>query len=153
MGVWLQSKGGVFALRDGRGLGDPVVGVGPDQPTYLRNRQASHFLNDKDVAIIDRAAPPANYTAPLFTELEAERKARRAERAAEFQRAQAAKRAEKVAASKARADRGAHARTPSEDDEPAHAGSAPTPKKPKKPKAAELAKLDAEADKGEREVI
>lgn len=113
MGVWLQSKSAVFAIRDGAGHEAPTLGVGPEHPTFFRNLDASRFLHDKDLAVVDRDEPGKNYRAPTFAEVKAARVAQRQARAAalskkreregaEAKRAVEVKRAEKKADAAAR---------------------------------------------------
>lgn len=142
MGVWLQSKSVIFSMRDGKTLADPTVGIGPDTPTYLRKLEASQFLSDKDVAVIDRPAPPASYKAPTFAELAAKRKATRQERARAINEQKAAAQEATKTKQKARAEVVKAERKKREESTATKAEA-----------KAKTAKLDAEAEKGERQVV
>lgn len=143
MGVWLQSKTSIFETRDGKGRDAPVFGIGPDEPTFFQNLDAEQFEHDKDVRVVDRAAPGANYKAPTFSELKERVRAQRKKKTDAFLTGRREKAAETKAAQAEKTSRATAAVV---------AKSKPAGKPGAKPSLAQ-AKLDAEAELGNREVI
>lgn len=60
-GVWVKSRGGNFALRDGRGHDAPVRDVGPVVAEWFSHLHRSQIEGDKDLLVLDQDPPNAAY--------------------------------------------------------------------------------------------
>lgn len=80
MAITLRSKGGLFYVRDGKGLDSPMRKVGPD-PVFFETLTREQIADDFELEIVEEIAQEISAEKPKLSNAELVRAGRRSRQA------------------------------------------------------------------------